>query len=170
MRTLSITLLGTLILVGAGCAPKTNNIPVAPKQTAKIRSVTTCDPFFKKPDLSKVPAEYRDLVAATPLDVTAGSRGALPNSFADLAPESTLCGTNVKLEMSYYISSLSPDDLFAFFTDKLKARGCTTQGVQQGQPGLEFLFYLPFSCTDGKGLVYPYSDRLAYAISFHPTK
>ena len=155
-----------LVVTDAGCNQTSPKLPVTAVAPSKVRAETTCDVFFKKPDLSKVPAEYRDLVANTPLDVTAGSRGSLPSDFVDLAPGATLCGSNLKLETSYYISKMSDDELFNFFTEKLRARGCETNGVQQGQPGLEFLHYLPFSCKDGNGLMYPYSDRYAYSINF----
>ena len=171
MQKLMIISVG-LLLIGVGCAGKkqlsqSSGLPSG----VRPRVVVDCAVFGKKTVAVNVPESLRDLIAETKMTYVAKSRGSLSKNFVDIdvAPQSELCGSVVEFNASYYITKLSDEDLYAYFKKALAERNCAPEEVAKADPRVsEYLTYLPFACPEGKGLVFPYVNMLAYGIIFNP--
>lgn len=129
------------------------------------RQTVDCSIYGKKVDLNKVPAELRDAMQKTQdaMHYVANDMGQLPKDFPT-APSSTLCGTDSGLSSTYYISSLSIDDLFTYYKQTLTARSCTVSDTIK-VPGTSNI-YITFICNGTKGLISPDPYRMAYSIVY----
>ncbi|HEU0050863.1 MAG TPA: hypothetical protein VFQ60_02280 [Patescibacteria group bacterium] len=162
---LSCLSFGCLIAFGAGCSSSSGQT-VSTNTPKKV--AVPCSFYDKKFDLSKVPPDLRDAAAETMKDANfvAGDRGNLPADFPAVVSDSSLCGSIKKLRTSYFLTNLSDDQLFAEFKQKLAAYGCQTDTVHQGDKGLEYLYFLPFTCGGTRGLVGPDAFHKAYFIVY----
>lgn len=173
-----IVLLAIVVIVGGGFyVLKSRQSPqniisqtqeVGQQQVAQngSRQVVDCSIYGQKTDLSKVPADLRDAMKQTEdaMRYVAHDMGQLPKDFPT-APSSTLCGSDSSLNSTYYISSLSNDDLFAYFKKTLAAQSCTVSDTIKGQSASN-MYYITFVCNGTKGLITPDPYRMAYGIVY----
>lgn len=178
MQKATIIGIGFVLLLTTACTKSSsNNQATATNKPAASatasKSVIDCSEFNKEPNYANMPEDLRELTKQTLKDLqyTANDRGNLPTTFPNVAPSSKLCGSSKKLNHTYYITSLSDNDMFAYFKTNIPTAGCTVGDIQTGPSsnGTAQLKYLVFRCNGIEGLVSNDPTRQAYSIAY-PSK
>lgn len=183
-----LIIIGLVAVVGIGGVflyqkKSANYSPFSKEQTAAIenkvtgnnnplkaqgkKAVVDCSIYGKEPDYSKMSPDIAQLAKETfeQNKYVANDRGNLPADFPDVASKSSLCGSVKGLRSTYYLTSLTDDQMFADMSTKLKQYGCTVEEVQRGSGNTD-LYYMPFACKGTKGLINNNPTQFTYGIVF----
>jgi len=93
-----------------------------------------------------------------------GDMGNLPKDFPT-APRSQLCGSVKEQKSVYYITSLSDEELFAYFKKILTGRSCTVSDVIKNNV-IKTQSYITFICSGAEGLIAPDPFHSAYSVLY----
>lgn len=144
-------------------------------EPAAKKQVVDCSIYEKQPDYNSaayknMPADEKVLIEQTMQgnNFVSGDRGNLPVGFPDVADRSKLCGSIKGFRATYYVTSLTDDELFKWMTPRLKAYGCDVEPPKHGK-GSKYLHYMNFTCPGAKGLVGTDPTRFAYNIIYPAT-
>ena len=93
-----------------------------------------------------------------------GDMGNLPKDFPT-APRSQLCGSVKEQKSVYYITSLSDEELFAYFKKILTGRSCTVSDVIKNNV-IKTQSYITFIYSGAEGLIAPDPFHSAYSVLY----
>ena len=121
-------------------------------QTTGTRQKIDCSSYEKGSDLSN---NFKDI---------ASDIGNLPKDFPT-APRSKLCGSVKEQKSVYYITSLSNEELFAYFKKILTGRSCTVSDIIKNNV-IKTQSYITFVCDGTEGLIVPDPFHFAYSVLY----
>lgn len=98
----------------------------------------------------------------------ANTTGTLAKNFPVAPQRSQLCGLVPSRNSVYYTSDLEDKVLMDYYKQKLEQARCSTTGAQPAPPGRYYAYSLPFTCTDGNGVVATLATASAYVVTFFP--
>ena|SRR5688572_23708924 len=98
---------------------------------------------------------------------TTGDTRYLPPNLNEIPPNTQVCGPNTIQDLTFFITSLSEKDLFAFYTEKLSKMGCQVLGISSPNISSEIANSLNFRCTKGFGYILTYKDENKHSVLFN---
>ena len=126
--------------------------PAQTVQTTGTRQKIDCSSYEKGSDLSN---NFKYI---------ASNMGNLPKDFPT-APQSQLCGSVKEQKSVYYITSLSDEELFAYFKKILTGRSCTVSDIIKNNV-IKTQSYITFVCSGAEGLIVPDPFHFAYSVLY----
>jgi len=77
-----------------------------------------------------------------------------------------LCGFSKAKNIAYFTTTLSDKNALDYYTRRLEAIDCSSEGVRSAPGDRRYKYSLPFSCGDGDGVIATLATVSGYVVMF----